>query len=75
MVLFYILACSTKSIPRKRLQYNRENLELAVREHQEGLMSIRGLARAYSVPETTLRDRIKGRIALDAVVGQKTIEL
>ena len=31
------------------------------------------MARAYFVPETTLRDRIKGRVEVDATVGQKLI--
>ena len=31
------------------------------------------LSKAYKVPETTLRDQIKGRVSVSAVVGQKPI--
>lgn len=57
----------------KRLQYDRLNLKKAYDEYNaddnQGL-SIRALARAWSVPETTLRDRIRGRVSVDAKVGQ-----
>ena len=51
------------------MNYNRENLVKAHKEYTDGTpLSIRALARAYSVPETTLRDRIKGRVEVDAQV-------
>ena len=54
---------------RRRMNYNRENLVKAHKEYTDGTpLSIRALARAYSVPETTLRDRIKGRVEVDAQV-------
>ena len=58
----------------KRLNYNRENLYKAVKEYRDGTsLSLRGLARAYNVPESTMRDRIKGRVALTSKVGQRTV--
>ena len=56
----------------KRLNYNRENLYKAVKEYRDGT-SLRGLARAYNVPESTMRDRIEGRVALTSKVGQRTV--
>ena len=59
----------------KRLNYNRENLYKAVKEYRDGTsLSLRGLATAYNVPESTMRDRIKGRVALlTSKVGRRTV--
>ena len=58
----------------KRLNYNRENLYKAVKEYRDGTsLFLRGLARAYNVPGSTMRDRIKGCVALSSKVGQRTV--
>lgn len=62
---------------KTRLQYDRKNLEAAFNEYNSfelnsyEKLSIRRLSKQYNVPETTLRDRIKGRIQIDACVGHK----
>ena len=73
---FCLLGRTTKfgQKPRKkRFQCKRENLEEALAEYEGGGRPIRELARAYFVPETTLRDGIKSHVEVDAVVDQKPI--
>ena len=53
---------------KRRLQYNRANLQIALEATQKG-MSIYRAARQYCVPETTLRDRAHGRVEVGATIG------
>ena len=53
---------------KRRLQYNRANLQIALEATQRGV-SIYRAARQYCVPETTLRDRARGRVEVDATIG------
>ena len=46
---------------KRRLQYNRANLQIALEATQKG-MSIYRATRQYCVPETTLRNRARGRV-------------
>ena len=63
-----------KRTPRKRLQYNRSHLQNALDEYIQGIFpSLREAARAWNVPETTLRDRVNGRVKLDCHYGKRTI--
>lgn len=57
---------------KKRLQYDRANLERAYTACKGG-MSMYKAAIIYSVPESTLRDRTREKIPLDAHVGYSTI--
>lgn len=57
---------------KKRLQYDRVNLERAYTACKGG-MSVYKAAIIYSVPESTLRDRTREKIPLDAHVGYSTI--
>lgn len=57
---------------KKRLQYDRANLERAYTACKGG-MSMYKAAIIYSVPEATLRDRTREKIPLDAHVGYSTI--
>ena len=57
---------------RKRLQYDRSNLARAY-EATQGGMSVYKAARRYSVPESTLRDRTRGNVDVDARAGHATL--
>ena len=57
---------------RRRLQYDRSNLARACEATQAG-MSVYKAARRYSVPESTLRDRTRGNVYVDARVGHATL--
>lgn len=46
---------------RKLFSYSEENLKLALHSAREGKMSIRTAAKHFSVPRTTLQDRISGK--------------
>ena len=59
-------------IKRKVLQYDRQNLLRAYEATQRGL-SVYRAAKEYSVPEQTLRDKIKGYIGPDAKIGFETL--
>ena len=53
---------------KRRLQYNRTNLQIALEATQRDV-SIYRAARQYCVPETTLRDRVRGRVEVGATIG------
>ena len=54
------------------MQYDRGNLTRAYTATQGG-MSVRMAARRYSVPESTLRDRTRGIVDIDAIPGHVTL--
>ena len=64
-----ILGGQTKS---KATPVWQKKLEKAFNATTPG-MSVYKAAREYNVPESTLRDRIRGNICLDAKIGFKTI--
>jgi hypothetical protein len=51
-----------------RLQYDRSNLERAFQATQKGT-SVYKAAKLYNVPESTLRDRTRGNVSLEAKPG------
>ena len=53
---------------RKRLRYNRNSVREAYEATKKG-MSVYRAARQFGVPESTLRDRTRGFVSLDAVIG------
>jgi hypothetical protein len=57
---------------KKRLQYDRSNLQRAFQATSNG-MSVYRAARMYSEPETTLRDRKTGKVEVDSTIGFETI--
>jgi hypothetical protein len=48
-------------------------LELAVAAVKCGRLSIRGAAKEFSVPKSTLSDRVTGRVSQDASPGKETV--
>ena len=68
--LFFYLQQATPV--RRRLQYDRSNLARAYEATQCG-MSVYMAARRYSVPESTLRDRTRGNVEVDARTGHGTL--
>ena len=53
------------------LLYDRANLQRAFEATLGGMSAFRA-SKVYSVPPTTIRDRISGRVASDARVGHET---
>lgn len=51
--------------------YTAHELELAVKMINEEGLSIRKAAKHYSIPRSTLTDRMNGKIAMDAKPGRK----
>ena len=51
----------------KRMLYTEEAMEAAVKAVKERRMGLREASRHYSVPDSTLRDRIKGRKSMRKV--------
>ena len=45
--------------------YDQSSLDAAFKAVKEDGLSVCGAARRYAVPETTLRDRVAGRIRID----------
>ena len=62
---------STKE-KRPKVLYDRTNLRRAFDATRSG-MSVYMAARQYNVPESTLRDRTRGNISVDATIGFDTI--
>ena len=52
--------------------YNRNSVREAYEATKQG-MSVRGAAKKFGVPTTTLRDRTLGRVPLEAVPGPETL--
>ena len=59
-------------VKKRRLQYDRGNLALAYDAALKG-MSVCSAAKRYQVPESTLRDRTRGNVTLDAKNGHGTL--
>ena len=57
---------------KRKLQYDRGNLQKPFEATQKGLSAYRA-AGQYSVPESTLRDRTRGLLDLNATIGFETI--
>ena len=57
---------------RRRLQYDRANLQRAFDATARG-MSVYRASREFCVPESTLRDRTRGNITLNTKVGVGTL--
>ena len=45
--------------PKKRLKWNYESMEMAIRAVKDGRCEIKEAAREYDVARTTLQDRLK----------------
>jgi hypothetical protein len=56
--------CQNPDVKKKRLQYDRVNLQRAHEAIVKG-MSVYRAARQYNVPESTLRDRTRGNVDID----------
>ena len=54
-------------------QYEKESLQKSYRLVTEQGFSVYKAALMCSVPEQTLRDRVKGKVPLDAKPGKKTL--
>ena len=48
-------------VRRERMKWNIENLDLALGAVKDGKLSLRGAARFYGIPKSTLGDFIKGK--------------
>ena len=48
-------------VKRERMKWNFENLDLALGAVKDGKLSLRGAARFYGIPKSTLGDFIKGK--------------
>ena len=68
-VFIYFQAVPVK---KRRLQYDRGNLALAYDAALKG-MSVSSAAKRNQVPESTLRDRTRGNVTLDAKKGHGTL--
>ena len=70
-IIFYIYFQEPPQ-KRRRILYDRTNLQRAYEATLCGMPAYRA-AKVYSVPPTTLRNRISWRVASDARVGHETI--
>ena len=70
MLYFFLLQGSKEKRPK--VLYDRTNLRRAFDATRSG-MSVYMAARQYNVPESTLRDRTRGNISVDATIGFDTI--
>jgi tryptophan 2,3-dioxygenase len=61
-----------QNLSLKRLQYDRANLQRALEAIVKG-MSVYRAARQYNVPESTLRDRTRGNVDIEAKISQDII--
>ena len=57
---------------KRRFQYDRANIPTAYEATQAG-MTVYKAARLYNVPESTLRDRTRGNVAVDVKNGTGTL--
>ena len=53
--------------------WNEQNMTAAYDAVKAGLLSVRRAAKQYEVPRTTLRDRLDGRVDLNAKPGRKAL--
>ena len=70
MLYFFLLQDSKEKRPK--VLYDCTNLCRAFYATRSG-MSVYMAARQYNVPESTLRDRTRGNISVDATIGFDTI--
>ena len=68
----YTLYFQDVPMKKRRLQYDRANIPRAYEATQAG-MTVYKAARLYNVPESTLRDRTRGNVAVDAKNGTGTL--
>ena len=61
----YILYFQDVHMKKRRLQYERANIPRAYEATQAG-MTVYKAARQYNIPESTMRDRTRGNVAVDA---------
>jgi len=55
------------------MNYDTDKLSLAFRAIKEMKFSVNKAALMYGVPVQTLRDRVKGKVKLDATMGRVTM--
>jgi len=56
-----------------RLQWSNDSMENAMTDVRERNMTLRGAAKKHSVPYSTLKDRIQGRVMHGTKPGVKTV--
>jgi len=56
-----------------RLQWSNDSMEKAMSDVRERNMTLRGAAKKHSVPYSTLKDRIQGRVMHGTKPGVKTV--
>lgn len=56
-----------------RCRYNRVHMEMALAAVKNGKLSIRAAAKQFSVPKSTLSDRVTGRVAEGCTPGKQTV--
>ena len=71
MICYTFFYCRARK-KRPKVLYDRTNLCRAFDATRSG-MSVYMAARQYNVPESTLRDRTRGNISVDATIGFDTI--
>lgn len=58
---------------KERMRWKRENLEQAIAAVREGRLSIRGSARMFNIPKSTLGDVLRGKSAVGVSPGPKRL--
>ena len=58
---------------RERMRWKRDNLLLAMNAVKDGKMSLRGSAKFYGIPKSTLGDIIKGKCSTSFTPGPKRL--
>ena len=56
-----------------RLQWNDKDMELAMQSVNDKRMTLRGAAKKFSVPYSTLKDRVQGRVMHGTRPGVKRV--
>ena len=57
----------------KTMNYSKENMLAAVNSVKSNIMSIRKTTKHFEAPRTTLRDRLAGRVSMDAKPSRKPL--
>eukprot|EP00112_Aurelia_sp_Birch-Aquarium-sp1_P025595 Seg859.1 transcript_id=Seg859.1/GoldUCD/mRNA.D3Y31 product="hypothetical protein" protein_id=Seg859.1/GoldUCD/D3Y31 len=60
-------------VKKERMKWNLENLDLALAAVKDGKLSLRGAARFYGIPKSTLGDFIKGKRSSGTNPGPKRL--
>ena len=58
---------------KPRMRYNKDTVELAVREVIEGRMQQKDAVKAFGIPQSTLSDKLTGRFMLGSKPGRKPV--